>query len=167
MGWCRFLQNWVQRTTEVDPSTAKLQSSYVIMMAGCLVMWASKLQTQITLSSCESEYICLSQSLREVILMMAFVQELKDWEYIEDYMRPKVHCKSFEDNSGCVEMATVHQMRPRMKHINITYHHFKETVWNKLIKIHQVKMTEQLADIFTKLLAQNLFVKLWKSIMGW
>ena len=40
-----FLLNWVQQTTEVDPSTAKLRFGYVIMMIGCPVIWVSKLQT--------------------------------------------------------------------------------------------------------------------------
>jgi len=99
--------------------------------------------------------------------MMTLVQELKDREFMDGFSPPRVHCKAFEDNSGCVEMATVHKMRPRTKHINITYHHFREAVRNKLVTIHQVKTTEQLADIFTKPLAQNLFVKFRKLIMGW
>ena len=139
----------------------------MIMLAGCCIVWHSKLKTQIALKSCEAEYICLSQALREVILMMTLAQELKDREFVDKYLQPKVNCKAFEDNSGCVEMATVHKMRPRTKHINITYHHFREAVRNKLITIHQVNTTEQLADIFTKPLAQNLFVKFQKQIMGW
>ena len=60
--------------------------------------------------------------------MMTFVQELKDREFVDGYLRPQVHCKAFEDNSGCVEMATVHKIRLQTKHINITYHNFREAV---------------------------------------
>ena len=162
-----FSGNWIRKTAEVDPSTAKSRSGYLIMLASCPVVWSSKLQTQIALSSCEAEYICLSQSLREVLPMMTLVQELKDREFMDEFSPPRVHCKAFEDNSGCVEMATVHKLRPRTKHINVTYHHFREAVHNKSVTIHQVKTTEQLADIFTKPLAQNLFVKFRKLIMGW
>lgn len=162
-----FSGNWVRKTAELDPSTAKSRSGFMIMLSGCPVTWSSKLQTQIALSSCEAEYICLSQALREAIPMMTLVQELKDRDFLDQFSPPKVHCKAFEDNSGCVEMATVHKMRPRTKHINITYHHFREAVRNKLVTIHQVRTTEQLADIFTKPLAQNLFVKFRKRIMGW
>ena len=99
--------------------------------------------------------------------MMTIIQELKDRRHINDYLKPTFHCKAFKDNSGCVEMAKVHKMRPRTKHVNIVYHHFREAVRNKKISIHQVSTTEQLADIFTKPLVQNAFVKFRKLIMGW
>ena len=128
---------------------------------------SSKLQSQFALSSYETEYICLLQTLREVIPMMTMIQELKDRGHIDDYLKSKVHCKAFEDSSGCVEMAKVHKLRPRTQHINIVYHHFRKEVRNKKISIHQVSTTEQLADIFMKPLAQNSFVKFCKLIMGW
>ena len=98
---------------------------------------------------------------------MTIIQELKDKGHIDDYLKPKVHCRAFEDNSGCIEMAKVQKMRPRTNIINIVYHHFREAVCNKKISIHQVSTTEQLVDIFTKPLAQNSFVKFRKLIMGW
>jgi hypothetical protein len=39
-----------------------------------------------------------------------------------------VHCKVFEDNEGAIEIAKVPKMRPRTKHLNIKYHHFREEV---------------------------------------
>lgn len=159
--------NWIKETAEYDPSTAKSRTGYTILLSGCPIVWASKLQTQIALSSCEAEYICLSQALRETIPLMRMIQELKDREFLDEYMTPSVHCKAFEDNSGCVELAKVHKMRPRTKHINITYHHFREAVREGKITIHQVKTEDQIADIFTKPLQQNLLVKFRKLIMGW
>ena len=131
------------------------------------MLWASKLQTQIALSSCELEYICLSQALREVILLMTLMQELKDRDFIDENATPKVHCKAFEDNSGCVEMARAHKLRPRTKHINIVYHHFREAVCYGRISIQQVRTEDQIADIFTKPLARNLFQKFRKLLMRW
>ena len=162
-----FSGNWNKMTAELDSSTAKSRSGYVINMAGCPILWASKLQTQIALSSCESEYICLSQSLREVLPLMTLMQELKDREFIDASTTPKVHCKAFEDNSGCVEMARVHKLRPRTKHINIVYHHFREAVREGRISIQQVRTEEQIADLFTKPLAKNLFQKFRKLLMKW
>lgn len=159
--------NWNKETAEFDASTAKSRSGYVILLAGCPIIWASKLQTQVALSSCEAEYICLSQALRETIPLMRMVEELKDREFIEAFTTPTVHCKAFEDNSGCVEIAKVHKMRPRTKHINICYHHFREAVRDGKISIHQVKTENQIADIFTKPLQQNLFFKFRNLIMNW
>jgi hypothetical protein len=43
------------------------RTGYVITYSNCPVIWASKLQTQVALSTTESEYIALSTALREVI----------------------------------------------------------------------------------------------------
>ena len=99
--------------------------------------------------------------------MMTFVQELKERQFIDKYMCPKIHCKAFKDNSSCVKVAMVQKMQPWTRHINIMYHHFREAVQEKIVLIPQVKTTEYLADIFTKPLLQNLFVKFRKLIMGW
>ena len=70
------------------------QSGYAIFYAGCPVLWASKLQTEIALSTAEAEYIALSMKLWEVIPFMYILQELS--EVIELHLpTPKIKCKTF------------------------------------------------------------------------
>jgi hypothetical protein len=52
---------------------------------------------------------------------------------------PKVHCKVFEDNAGTIEIATVPKMRPRTKHLNIKYHHFREEVRKGTVSIYHTR----------------------------
>jgi hypothetical protein len=52
--------------------------------------------------------------------------------------QPKVMCKVFEDNAGVIEIANVPKMRPRTKHLNIKYHHFREEVKRGTISIYHV-----------------------------
>ena len=47
---------------------------YVITYAGCPVLWCSKLQTEIDLSTTETEYILLSKAMRKVIPFMGFMK---------------------------------------------------------------------------------------------
>jgi hypothetical protein len=54
-----FSGNYNHKTAADDPSTAKSRSGCVIFYAGCPIYWASKLQTEIALSSTKSEYISL------------------------------------------------------------------------------------------------------------
>jgi len=122
-------------TASDDPSTAKSRSGYVILYAGCPIAWASKLQTIIALSSCEAEYVSLSESLRNTIPLMDLIKEFKEHGFSVTSTEPKVFCKAFEDNSGALELARLPKMRPRTKHINIKYHHFREHVRLGLIKI--------------------------------
>ena len=79
----------------------------------------------------------------------------------------QVKCKAFEDNTGALELCNVPKMRPRTKHINIIYHHFRDAVKNGLIEIFAIETKDQIADILTKPLNQNLFTKHRKRLMFW
>lgn len=162
-----FSGGWDPSIAEFDQTTARSRSGYLIKYADCPIVWASKLQTEIALSSTESEYIALSQGLREIIPMMRLIEELKGAGFDLDITTPKVHCSVFEDNNGALEMARTPKMRPRTKHINIKYHHFRSHVEDNLISIHPIDTLDQQADIFTKPLASTLFLKFRKLILGW
>ncbi len=63
-----------------DPNTARSRMGYTICYAGCPMMWASKMQTEIALSSTEAEYIALSQSMREVLPICGYWKKSKRGE---------------------------------------------------------------------------------------
>eukprot|EP00957_Ditylum_brightwellii_P043545 3301368-Ditylum_brightwellii.AAC.1 len=107
-----FAGSWSNADTG-NPENVMLHTDFVIMYAGCLVLWQSKLQTEIALSTAEAEYIFLSFAIREVILFMNLLEELS---------------KVFEDNKSCIAIAKVFKFNPRTKHIALKYHHFKNLV---------------------------------------
>jgi hypothetical protein len=160
-----FCGLWDKEIAESDPTTARSRSGYIIMYANCPVIWASKLQTEIALSSTESEYVSLSQSLREVMPLMKLVQELDAAGFDVNKQSPKV--QMFDDNSGALAMARTPKMRPRTRHMNLKYHHFREAVANGLVTIHAIDTTNQVADILTKPLPESSFEKLRRVMMGW
>jgi hypothetical protein len=80
---------------------------------------------------------------------------------------PKIHCKVFEDNAGAIVIANVPKMRPRNKHFNIKYHHFREEVKKGTISIYHTRTEEQIADIFFKPLSEQPFMKFMEKTMGW
>jgi hypothetical protein len=96
---------WNKTLAPDDPSTAKSQSGWIIFYVGCPVSWASKLQSQVALSTTEAEYIAMSQSLRDVIPIMGLVQEMRERNFQVICTAPYVHCKVFEDNSGALKLA--------------------------------------------------------------
>jgi hypothetical protein len=162
-----FAGEWNPITAAKDCSTARSRSGFVIKYARCPILWMSKMQTEIALSTTESEYIALSSALREVIPLLRLINELKNAGVTLPHNVPKVHCKLFEDNSGALEMAKSPKLRPRTKHINLKYHQFREDVENGDVSIHKVDTTEQMADIFTKALPLPIFPKFRQMIMGW
>jgi hypothetical protein len=50
-----------------DPVSVKSRSGYVIFFSGVPLLWVSKLQTLIALSTMEDKYVALSQSMRDLI----------------------------------------------------------------------------------------------------
>ena len=126
------------------------------------------MQTEIALSTVEAEYIALSQSLREMIYMMQLVDKIKKRKIpLHGRAQTVVRCKVFEDNMGALELSKVPKMRPRTKHINIKYHHFRQHVQDGTITVQHITTEEQVADIFTKPLPEKAFRKHRRSIMGW
>ena len=158
---------WSNKEAKDDPNTARSRMGYIITYAGCPMHWASKMQTEIALSSTEAEYIALSQAMREVLPIVWLLQEAKEIGLPVLTDKPKVHCKVFEDNEGAIEIANVPKMRPRTKHLNIKYHHFREEVKKGTISIYHVGTKEQIADILTKALGEDLYQALRYKIMGW
>jgi len=128
-----------------DPSSVKSRTGYVITFANCPVLWVSKLQTEIALSTTEAEYIALSQALLKELGKICAL----------DFGDIIAHSTIFEDNKGCVEL------------VAIKYHHFREHVHKGLIKVEWIDTKNQLADIFTKPLAGELFKDLRKKLLGW
>ena len=164
---CDFAGNWVKEDALNDPSTAKSRTGYIISYGGCPVVWASKLQTEVVLSSTESEYVGLSESLRIAIMMMNLLSEMKKMGLPIAKATPTVLCKLFEDNAGAIHIAKVPKMRPRTRHINQKYHHFREWVKSGIIEILPIDTLEQPADLMTKPLDLESFRKHRYTIMGW
>ena len=162
-----FAGNWLKRDAPVDPMTVKSRSGWIIKFAGAPITWASKMQTITALSTTEAEYIALSTSLREVIPLMGMLKEATEQGLCIAFLPPKIHCTVFEDNSGALELARLPKMRPRTKHINQSFHHFREYVERREIQIQFTPTKKQIADILTKPLPEASFVTHRQSIMGW
>ncbi len=148
---------WNKQFTRHVPSTVESRSGWVVFYADCPIIWASKLQTQVALLTTEAEYIMILQSLRDVLPIMFLIQEMKEKGFQVICTQPYIYCKVFEDNSGALEPAWLPKLRPRTKHINVCYHHFRKHVQNGLINIFPVGTKDQTADVLTKVLPQNDF----------
>ena len=84
-----------------DPVSVKSRTGSVITYRGAPLMWASKMQTQIALSTMEAEYIALSQSMRDLIPIREILKEIMT---IVFNTVPSItyysHSKAFADSVG-------------------------------------------------------------------
>jgi len=156
-----------------NPRDCLSRTGYVVKFAGCPIVWSSKLQTMIALSTTEAEYMALSKAAREVIYLMNLMEELQRNGVKLVTSQPKIQCKMFEDNAGAIELAKLPKLRPRTKHMAIQYHHFRTWTVQGLngeepkIKVEYVPTTLQEADILTKPLPRVQFEKLRLRLCGW
>ena len=160
-----FSGSWSKEELE-NPSSVLSRTGYVISYGKCPLVWTSKLQTEIALSTTEAEYIALSQSLREIIPLMGLLREIKA-HFELNCSLPEIKCTVFEDNNSCIALAKAPRMNPRTKYIALKYHHFRSYVSSKLVSIEYVSTNEQSADIFTKALEEKQFLHLRKKICGY
>ena len=92
------------------------RTGYTITYAACPIHWKSTLQTEICLSTAESEYVALSQALREVLPTMTFLEEIAKIVDV-NVQTPQISLKVYEDNNACIWMASSNKFSPRTKHI--------------------------------------------------
>ena len=169
-----------------DPISVKSRTGYVIMYRDTPLLWVSKLQTQIALSTMEAEYIALSQSMRDLIPIREVLKEIMEIVFesppkFEYHARSKAFADAnegsikhtidqsnvYEDNQACLKFARMPKLSPRTKHIGVPYHWFRNKVMNLDIHIEPIESESQLGDGFTKGLPIDKFEKARKILMGW
>ncbi|KAL7475343.1 hypothetical protein ACHAW6_001264, partial [Cyclotella cf. meneghiniana] len=158
-----FAGNWNKEFAATNPSTAKSRSKWIVFYAACPIIWASKLQSQVALFTTDAEYIASSMALCDVIPLMELVKEMRDRKFNIVNMQPYEYC----DNSRALELARLPRLRPRTKHINVCYHHFREYVRKGLIKIFPIDTKNQIADTLTKALRKMTLYAIENKCTGY
>lgn len=162
-----FAGNW-SPDQALDPRACLSRTGYVIFYANCPIIWHSKLQSTISLSTTEAEYVALSTVMRDVIYFINLIEEIRNSGiHLPEVTTPKVTCRVFEDNVGALELANTHKLRPRTKHLAVQLHHFRQYVLSKQILVEKIATQHQRADIFTKALPRDSFRYLRKLVIGW
>ena len=135
----------------------KSRSSILLTFGNIPILWSSKLQSEIALSTLEAEYIALSHGMRDLVSARRLMVELGERM---NYKLVKVSyvSKVWEDNTGTQNLANSKGplMTSRTKHIAIKYHWFRSMIGPK-IEILRIDTKEQRADIFTKGLTRFTF----------
>ena len=142
--------NWLKRNPN-SPASVLSCSGFLIKYADCPILWGSKMQSLVALSTTEAEIIALSTALRTVIHLQNLLQELRTNALPIPFTKAQIHCRTFEDNTACIEVATSEaKIRLRTKHLAVRLFHFRDHIEKGHISIEHVPSRDQLADIFTK-----------------
>jgi len=117
-------------------------SGYVFLMNGGAISWGSKKQTDVALSSTESEYIALADTTREAVWLCNLLKGLK-------YDQPKP-IMIYGDNSGSLAIAKNPQYHKRTKHFDTRNHYIRQKVKEGIVEVKYCPTANMTADIFTK-----------------
>ena len=131
---------------------------FVIKMFGDVVAWRTHKQTGVALSTCQAEYVAMSEACQEMISLHNSVK------FVLGY-----NC--YPMNLCCNNMAALvyaetdggNKLRYMIKR---RYHYVKECVREKYVKTLWIPTKQQLADIFTKSLEKNAHNYLTNKILN-
>ena len=163
----------------VDPDNVKSRTGFVICVNGCPIIWSSKLQDGVALSTMMAEYYALSTAMREVLPLRSLTKTVAKGLGISQECVTDFATTVWEDNNGALTLANLEpgQATPRSKFYDSKVHWFRQHITRDGedvaeerrdgIYVRKIDTKLQKADIFTKCLPREPFEHLRKLLMGW
>ena len=141
-----------------DHDDRKSTTGIIIKLNGCPIVWLSKKQSIVALSTAEAEYIAISTALQELLWINQYLTEIEQKDTEVAVMK--------SDNQAAIQLATNDTYHSRSKHIDIRHHFIREIVRRGEVELRYVGTREQEADLNTKGLDANTFKRLRDRIVS-
>lgn len=123
------------------------------MFNGAALVWRSKKQPAVTLSTCEAELVALSFAMQEALWLRRLLAEL-EFDTADD------PTPMLEDNQGAIALVKDHKFSDRTKHVDIKYFFAREQMATGSFTLEYCTTADMLADAFTKALGRVAFQRL-------
>jgi hypothetical protein len=146
-----ILEGFCDADWGANKDTRKSATGWVFKLAGCVISWKYKLQPTIATSSTQAEYMSMYSAICEAIWIRTMLSELG----FEQTSPTTIYV----DNQAAIAISKNPESHERTKHFDIKYHWIREQLSMGTFLPVFVKTTEQDADIFTKILPKESFVK--------
>jgi hypothetical protein len=134
-----------------DRDTRQSVTGYIVYLCGVPIIWKSKQQRSVTLSSTEAEYVAVSEVCTEISFAKQVLEFLG--------MKVELPITVYVDNKGAIFLANNATTGQRTKHIDIRHHYIREHVENGIVVIRFVRSDDNDADLMTKNTSQRLYKK--------
>lgn len=124
-----FASHYGQEDSQ-DLHFARSHTRCVILVFGCPVLWKSKLQTEIALSTMKAEYNALRQACKDLFSIMDVAQELCSALSLPQTRIANMQIRISQDNIGTLTLAGLEpcRMTPWSKDYAIKYHWFQDQI---------------------------------------
>lgn len=136
--------------------TRKSTSGWLLKLNDCPIIWGSRKQKAIALSTAEAEFVAACQTSINLIWVKSLISQL-----IKEKIETPV---LFIDNQSAITWIKNGQFETKSKHVDIKFKFVFDGVKQSKFIPEYVNTEKQLADIFTKPLPTKRFEKLRKMI---
>lgn len=140
-----------------DRDDRKNTSGYAFMLGSGAISWSAKKQPIVTLSTTEAEFVAATACACQAIWLRRLLEELK-FKQIE---ATKIFC----DNDSAIQLSKNPVLHGRSKHIDVKFYFLRDLSNNGTIDLIYCRSEDQVADIFTKALKTESFMKL-RRLLG-
>ena len=121
------------------------------------VSWKSRKQPTVALSSCEAEYMALTECTQEAMFLKML---------LSDVITIPEPIEINGDNQGAISLVKNPIISTRSKHIDVKHHFVRETYAAKSINVSHVGTDNNVADLFTKPITKNKLFRFRKMLFG-
>ncbi len=111
----------------------------------------------LALSSCEAEFMGLTEVAREIMWFIRFFQEVGI-----EYNTPKI----FYDSASAILWAEDPVQHQRNKHVELKYYYIRDLVGEEIVKLYKISGLNNPADPLTKVNTKSMVERLVPVIMG-
>ena len=142
-----------------DPHVGRSQTGYLFTCGGTTISWRSMKQTISATSSNHAEILAMHEASRECVWLRSLIHHVRSTCGLSSSkMSPTI---IYEDNTACISQLKEGYIKgDRTKHISPKFFFTRDLQKDGEIDIHQIRSSENLADMFTKSLPPATFEKL-------
>jgi hypothetical protein len=140
------------------PDTRRSTTGYLIIICGGPITWKSQQKKTLAMSSCEGEYMALSEVGKEIVWICNFLTEIGI-----PFRRPKIFC----DSSSAINWSEDPVQHQRTKHVELQYYYIRDLVANQVVDMYKIGTGDNISDPFTKPTPTLIFNGHRPYIMGW
>ena len=112
------------------------------LINGGTILWSSKQQEIVSLSTTESEYATATHSMKEALWLCSFLSEVF-WGFRDA-------TTLFSDNQVAIVLTLDYQYHARMKHIDVCYHWIRWVIKQGSLHLVYCPTDDMVADAPTK-----------------
>ena len=139
-----------------EKETSRGRHGYVFLSGGAAVSWRSAMMKVVTHSSCESEYVGLSEAGNEAVYLQQLQEEMKIGQECVLLLG---------DNESSIKLAENPVFHQKSKHILLKYHSIRDRVEEGRIELCKVDTGLNAADMLTKNVGVGV-LKVCKNLVG-